>query len=35
MEATQKAPSKESTIALESLRKTVAQALDRNKRLGQ
>ncbi len=35
MKVTQEAPSKESMIVLESLRKAVAQALDRKKRLGQ
>ncbi|MGE4441838.1 MAG: hypothetical protein AB7D27_10180 [Desulfomicrobium sp.] len=35
MKITQAPPSKESMIVLESLRKAVAQALDRKKRLGQ
>ncbi|MDY0226438.1 MAG: hypothetical protein EOM37_09420 [Proteobacteria bacterium] len=35
MKVTQEAPSKESMIVLESLRKAVAEALDRKKRLGQ
>lgn len=35
MKVTQEAPSKESMIVLESLRKAVEQALDRKKRLGQ
>lgn len=35
MKITQEAPSKESMIVLESLRKAVEQALDRKKRLGQ
>lgn len=35
MQATQEVPSKESMIILQSLRKAVAKALDRKKRLGQ
>lgn len=35
MKVTQEAPSKESMIVLESLRKAVTEALDRKKRLGQ